>query len=85
MPSSVVAHIHYDPGTSILRITFTSGEKYDYIQVPANVYEDMKKAFSKGDYLNKVIKPHYAYKKVTPGWKAQPGSSIYDETTFAKG
>jgi len=67
MPSSVVAHMHYYPGTSILRITFTSGEKYDYLKVPADVFEAMKKAFSKGDYLNKVIKPHYAYKKVTHG------------------
>ena len=65
MPSSVVAHMHYYPGTSVLRITYTSGEKYDYIKVPANIYEDMKKAPSKGVYLNKVIKPHYAFKKVT--------------------
>lgn len=59
--------MHYYPETSILRITFVSGDKYDYIKVPADVYEAMKKASSKGDYLNKVIKPHYAFKKVTPG------------------
>jgi len=65
MPSSVVAHMHYYPEVAVLRITFTSGDRYDYIKVPADVYEAMKKAPSKGEYLNKVIKPHYTYKKVT--------------------
>jgi hypothetical protein len=65
MPSTVVAHMDYFPKSATLRITFTSGEKYDYKNVPASIYEAMKQAPSKGVYLNKFIKKHFTYKKVT--------------------
>jgi hypothetical protein len=65
MPSSVVAHMDYFPKSSTLRIIFTSGEIYDYLKVPAAIYEAMKQAGSKGTYLNTVIKKKFAYKKVT--------------------
>ena len=65
MPSSVVANMNYFPQTSTLRIIFTSGEIYDYLKVPAAIYEAMKKATSKGTYLNQVIKKKFQYKKVT--------------------
>jgi hypothetical protein len=65
MPSTVVAHMDYYPGSSTLRITFTSGEKYDYKHVPAAIFEAMKQATSKGFYLNKFIKGRYPYRKVT--------------------
>jgi hypothetical protein len=55
----------YFAKSSTLRIIFTSGEIYDYLKVPAAIYEAMKKATSKGTYLNKVIKGHYPYKKLT--------------------
>lgn len=64
MPSSVVAHIHYDPGASILRVIFVSGMVYDYKNVPEDVYEAMKKSGSKGTYLNKQIKGHYEFEKI---------------------
>ncbi|OQP54264.1 KTSC domain-containing protein [Niastella yeongjuensis] len=65
MPSSVVAHMHYFPESAILRITYTSGAIYDYLKVPAAIYEAMKKATSKGSYLNTVIKRRFACKKIT--------------------
>ncbi|HEX6431444.1 MAG TPA: KTSC domain-containing protein [Niastella sp.] len=65
MPSTVVAHMNYYPKSSTLRITFTSGERYDYIKVPATIYEALRQAPSKGIYLNKFIKGHYSYRKVT--------------------
>jgi hypothetical protein len=55
----------YYPKYSTLRITYTSGEIYDYKKVPAKIYEAMKQAASKGFYLNKFIKGHYPYRKVT--------------------
>ena len=64
MPSSVVAAIRYDEKTSRLRIIFQSGSIYDYLKVPANVYNEMKTAFSKGEFLNKHIKPVYEYEKI---------------------
>jgi hypothetical protein len=64
MPSSVVAHIRYDPGTATLRIVYVSGMVYDYKNVPGKVYEAMKNATSKGKYLNRYIKGKYDFEKV---------------------
>ena len=64
MPSSVVAAIRYDEHTSRLRVIFQSGSIYDYLKVPPNVYDKMKKSFSKGEFLNKEIKPNYEFEKI---------------------
>lgn len=64
MPSSVVAHMHYDEKTSTLRVTYVSGAVYDYKDVPTKVYGEMKRATSKGIFLNRQIKGTYAFIKV---------------------
>ncbi len=64
MPSSVVSSFFYNPPSSTLRVIFTSGVVYDYKNVPAKVYEAMKKTTSKGKYLNKYIKGHYDFTKI---------------------
>jgi len=64
MPSSVVAAIRYDADTNILRVIYVSGSVYDYKDVPEKVYIEMKKAFSKGEFLNKHIKPNYEFEKI---------------------
>lgn len=64
MPSSVVAAIRYDDSTSTLRVVYVSGSVYDYKQVPAKVYQEMKTASSKGEFLNKHIKPKYLFEKI---------------------
>lgn len=64
MPSSVVSHISYNAQTATLRITYVSGTVYDYLDVPEDVYNEMKKAFSKGTYLNLHIKGKYDFVKV---------------------
>lgn len=65
MPSSVISSMHYFPDKSILRIRFVSGLIYDYLQVPEKTYEEMKKAFSKGTYLNQKIKNRFQFRKVS--------------------
>jgi hypothetical protein len=65
MPSSVVAHMSYDPGTTTLRIRFVSGVVYDYKKVPPEIYEALKSSDSKGGYLNRYIKKHFKFKKVS--------------------
>ena len=64
MPSSVVATIRYDVNSSTLRVVYVSGAVYDYKKVPEEIYNEMKKAFSKGEFLNKQIKPNYEFKKI---------------------
>lgn len=64
MPSSVVSEIRYDGNSSTLRVVYVSGAVYDYEKVPEEIYSEMKKAFSKGEFLNKQIKPNYEFKKI---------------------
>ncbi|WP_370459408.1 KTSC domain-containing protein [Chitinophaga sp. Cy-1792] len=60
----MVAYYHYSPARKVLRVTYTSGKVYDYLQVPATVYEALKAAISKGTFLNQYIKGHYNYKLI---------------------
>jgi hypothetical protein len=64
MPSSVVVAIRYDVITSTLRVIYVSGSVYDYKQVPEKIYKDMRTASSKGEFLNKHIKPNYEFEKI---------------------
>ena len=64
MPSSVVAAIRYDAPSSTLRVIYVSGSVYDYKKVPQKVYTEMKAASSKGEFLNKHIKPNYDFEKI---------------------
>jgi hypothetical protein len=65
MPSSVVARMHYDAETAKLKVVFVSGLVYEYKDVPEEVFREFKTSGSKGTYLNKYIKGHYAYRKVS--------------------
>ena len=64
MPSSVVAAIRYDAPSSTLRVVYVSGSVYDYKKVPEKVYIEMKASSSKGEFLNKQIKPNYEFEKI---------------------
>lgn len=64
MPSSVVAAIKYDANSSTLRVIYVSGSVYDYKEVPEKIYKEMKIASSKGEFLNKHIKPNYEFEKI---------------------
>ncbi len=64
MPSSVVRTIRYDAPSHTLRVVYVSGNIYDYKEVPEPVYEKMKTAGSKGEFLNTKIKGHYAFQKI---------------------
>ena len=64
MPSSVVSSFHYNEKSHTLRVIFISGMVYDYINVPPEVYAAMKRARSKGTYLNRHIKDHFEFKKI---------------------
>ena len=65
MPSSVIAALKYDTGSSTLRVIYVSGAVYDYKNVPEEIYNRMKASFSKGAFLNQNIKGKYDYEKIT--------------------
>ncbi len=64
MPSSVVAAMIYDGKTARLRVVFASGAIYEYKKVPAAVYTAMKRAASKGRFLNNIIKQQYSFRRI---------------------
>lgn len=64
MPSTVIKSYHYLPEKEMLIITFISGISYKYLMVKEEEYEEFKKAFSKGTYFNKFIKPHHPFEKL---------------------
>lgn len=66
MPSSVIRAFRYRPDEAALEITFVSGRRYRYLDVPQQVYEDMRSSFSKGDYFNRHIRDRFAFKRIPP-------------------
>ncbi|GGC77346.1 hypothetical protein GCM10010994_39560 [Chelatococcus reniformis] len=59
--SSAVTRAEYDPETRVLRIWFTGSEgRYDYADVPPQVFEELCRAPSKGRYVNEEIRDLYA-------------------------
>jgi hypothetical protein len=61
MPSTVIRSFAYHPSRSELEITFQSGRRYLYERVPPEIYEAMKKAFSKGEFFNEHIRDRFTF------------------------
>ena len=59
--SSNIARFKYDEVSRVLKIEFKNGGLYDYFDVPDNVFEGMRNAPSKGQYLAQLIKGKYRY------------------------
>jgi hypothetical protein len=64
MPSTVIAFMHYNIETSVLKIGFVSGLEYEYKNVPEEIYNQLKTSGSKGIYFNEHIKGRYKFEKV---------------------
>ncbi len=57
--------IGYEPDTATLEIEFTQSGIYQYFGVPAQIYEELMAAGSKGNYFNHQIKTGgYQFTKV---------------------
>jgi hypothetical protein len=64
MPSSVIRSYSYSAKTSELTITFVSGRRYVYTDVPQDVFDAFKAATSKGTFFNSEIRDAYTYGEV---------------------
>ena len=62
--SSNVLAIGYRSSDLTLFVSFKSGTKYAYFQVPEQVYQDFLSAESKGKFLASQIKGNYNYQKL---------------------
>jgi hypothetical protein len=64
MPSSVIERFHYRPEEEELHVLFTTGRRYVYYDVPADVADAFRAAFSKGKYFNSRIRDRYQFSEV---------------------
>lgn len=65
MPSSAIARFKYEPETRRLIVTFVTGRVYEYLDVPPDVADAFKEAFSKGTYFNAKIRDRYRFRELT--------------------
>jgi len=54
----------YDEASMVLFVEFKNGSVYQYFDVPPSVFEQMKSAPSKGQFLAQNIKGAYRYARV---------------------
>lgn len=59
--STSLATITYEAGLRSLRICFRDQTVYQYLDVPANVYEALMGAQSKGAYFNRAVRGRFAH------------------------
>ncbi|HUH78184.1 MAG TPA: KTSC domain-containing protein [Devosia sp.] len=65
MPSTLIRKTSYDDERRVLSVWFVpSGSRYDYEDVPPELYAAMRRALSKGSFFNTYIRNHYAYRRV---------------------
>lgn len=57
--STTMISVGYDSAQQILEIEFTSGVVYQYLEVPAAVFDELMRAESKGRYFNQKIRDDY--------------------------
>jgi hypothetical protein len=62
--SSSIAAAEYDRNRRTLRVRFSPGGVYDYLDVPADVVRQFLNAPSLGRFVNGHIKPRYRYVRV---------------------
>jgi len=62
--SSNLSCFGYETNTSVLRVEFKNGGIYEYYDVPVHVFEAMKNATSKGQFLAYQIKGIFRYARV---------------------
>jgi hypothetical protein len=57
--STTMRSVGYDSAQEILEVVFTSGAVYQYLEVPAAVFDELMHAESKGRYFNQEIRDDY--------------------------
>lgn len=66
MPSTVIRRFDYHPAGRALDVEFVSGRRYRYAEVPEEVAEAFRSAFSKGRFFNARIRDHFTCRELAP-------------------
>jgi hypothetical protein len=64
--SSAVRAVRYHLATGELDVRFEEGREYRYNRVPRSKFRALLAAESIGAFVNQEIKPHHAYREITP-------------------
>ena len=64
MPSTAIQDVEYRPDKRELLVTFTTGRRYIYFDVPAAVYLRFRYADSLGRHFNSHIREHYDFREL---------------------
>lgn len=67
MPSTVIARFDYRPDTREFLVTFTTGRRYVYFDVPPDAVSAFRAAFAKGRHFNRHIRDRYRCAELSPG------------------
>ena len=59
--SSTISAFDYIKESKVLIVEFKNGGRYKYFDVPATIFEQMKAAPSKGQFLAQNVKGAYRY------------------------
>jgi len=59
--SSNIARFTYDESTQVLTVEFNKGGTYNYYDVSIHIFEQMRAADSKGQFLAQNVKGQYRY------------------------
>ena len=62
--SSKIVRFAYDVQAQVLAVEFKSGSTYNYYDIPEIIFEQMKAASSKGQFLAQQVKGSYRYARV---------------------
>ena len=65
MPSTAIRNLFYVPAKHELWVTFVSGRRYGYTEVPPDVFDAFKTAPLRGAFFNHEIRDRYAFGEVT--------------------
>lgn len=66
MPSTVIRSFDYRPEARELEVTFVTGRRYLYLQVPAEAAAALASAFAKGRHFNAHIRDRYPFREMQP-------------------
>ncbi len=77
--SSLLRAVRYHDQASHLEAEFCDGSVYRYLQVPADTFESLLEAESKGVYFNHQIRKRFQSAKTQPAGAARGGASSQDE------
>lgn len=62
--SSMLRAVGYDPEKRTLEVEFTSGQIYEYYDVPPEIHAGLLRAESLGQYFHAHILDAYAYRRL---------------------